>query len=98
MEDAKEVGLTDIVLCIGNGNGAPGTVMENLSEEARQAISEADMVISKGQGNFESLCGEGVNPYYFFLCKCELFVRRFGLKQYESVFMREERIRMTVSS
>ena len=94
MEDAKEVGLTDIVLCIGNGNGAPGTVMKSLSEEARQAIIEADVVISKGQGNFESLCGEDINPYYFFLCKCELFVRRFGLKQYESVFMREERMQV----
>lgn len=94
MEDAKEVGLTELVPCIGNGNGAPGTVMKNLSEEARRAISEADVVISKGQGNFESLCGEGINPYYFFLCKCALFVRRFGLKQYESVFMREERMRI----
>ena len=98
MEDAKEVGLTEIVPCIGNGSGAPGTVMKSLSEEARQAILEADVVISKGQGNFESLCGEGINPYYFFLCKCELFVRRFGLKQYESVFMREERIGMIGNS
>jgi len=53
----------------------------------------ADVIISKGQGNFESLYGEGVNPYFIFLCKCELFVRRFQLKQYESVFMKEERIK-----
>ena len=92
-EDAKQVGLTDIVTCIGNGNGAPGTVIKLLSEEAKQALLEADMIISKGQGNFESLFGEGLNPYYIFLCKCELFVRRFGLKQYESVFMKEERIK-----
>ena len=52
----------------------------------------ADVVISKGQGNFEGLYGEGVNPYYLFLCKCELFVRRFGLKQFSSVFRKEERI------
>lgn len=93
IEDAKQVGLTDIVTCIGNGNGAPGTVIKLLSEEAKQALLEADMIISKGQGNFESLFGEGLNPYYIFLCKCELFVRRFGLKQYESVFMKEERIK-----
>ncbi|MBE5953918.1 MAG: DUF89 family protein [Lachnospiraceae bacterium] len=93
IEDAKQVGLTDIVTCIGNGNGAPGTVIKLLSEEAKQALFEADMIISKGQGNFESLFAEGLNPYYIFLCKCELFVRRFGLKQYESVFMREERIK-----
>ena len=93
IEDAKQVGLTDIVTCIGNGNGAPGTVIKLLGEEAKQTLLEADMIISKGQGNFESLFGEGLNPYYIFLCKCELFVRRFGLKQYESVFMKEERIK-----
>lgn len=94
LEDAREVGLTELVPCIGNGNGAPGTVISRLSKEARQMLQEADLIISKGQGNFESLLGEGMNPYYLFLCKCELFVRRFGLGKYESVFVREERIRM----
>lgn len=91
--DAEEVGLTNIVTCIGNGNGAPGTVLKLLSKEVRELLSDADLIISKGQGNFESLYGEGVNPYFIFLCKCELFVRRFRLKQYESVFMKEERIK-----
>ena len=96
MDDAEEVGLTDMVICIGNGNGAPGTVLKRLSREARQALAEADVIISKGQGNFESLLGEGLNPYYLFLCKCELFVRRFGLQQYQSVFVREERMKVDV--
>ncbi len=93
MEDAVEIGLTELVPCIGNGNGVPGSVVKRFSEEARGVLLDADVIISKGQGNFESLYGEGLNPYYMFLCKCELFVRRFGLKQYESVFVREERIR-----
>lgn len=92
LEDAREIGLTKRVHCIANGNGAPGTVYESLSEEAKQVLKEADVIISKGQGNFESIVGEGFNPYYIFLCKCELFVRRFGLQQYESVFMKEERL------
>lgn len=92
MEDAREVGLTDMVPCIGNGNAAPGTILKRLSPQATQILSEADVIISKGQGNFESLFGEGLNPYYIFLCKCELFVRRFGLEQYGSVFVKEERI------
>ena len=96
MVDAREVGLTELVPCIGNGNGAPGSVIERFGQEARQLLLGADLVIAKGQGNFESLYGEGVNPYYFFLCKCELFVRRFGLKRYESVFVKEERIRSLI--
>lgn len=94
LADAQEVGLTDLVPCIGNGNGAPGTILEELSPRAKQVLLNADLVISKGQGNFESLYGEGLNPYYLFLCKCELFVRRFGLKQFEAVFKKEERINM----
>ena len=70
----------------------PGTVMKELSGEARDALLGADVVIAKGQGNFESLFGSGLNPYYLFLCKCELFVRRFGLPQYASVFAKEEDI------
>lgn len=62
-----------------------------------QLLKRADVIISKGQGNFESLFEEGLNPYYIFLCKCELFVHRFGLQQYESVFVREERTKTMIS-
>ncbi len=92
LEDAAEVGLDQVAHCIGNGSAMPGTVLKELSAEAREALLAADVVISKGQGNFESLYDSGLNPYYLFLCKCELFVRRFGLPQYASVFAKEEDI------
>ena len=88
MEDAEEIGLTQIVPCIGNGNAAPGTIIERLSEQAKDILYNADLIISKGQGNFESLYGENLNPYYLFLCKCELFVQRFHMKQYQSMFVK----------
>lgn len=94
MEDAAEVGLTELVPCVGNGSNIPGTVPGELGPEASRLLGEADVIIAKGQGNFESLYGEGFNPYFLFLCKCELFVRRFGLQQFAPVFVREERIRM----
>lgn len=94
MEDAEEVGLTDIVTCIGNGNAAAGTLLELMDEHSKKILLDADVVISKGMGNFESLYGENVNPYYLFLCKCNLFTKRFGLDLYSSVFMREERIQI----
>ena len=92
MEDARAVGLTGLIPCIGNGSAAPGTVLSELSREARRVLLDADVIISKGQGNFESLYGEGLNPYFLFLCKCELFVHRFGLERYASVFFREDRM------
>ena len=94
MEDAEEVGLTKLVPCMGSGCACPGTVLSRLSDQARQTLLEADVVVSKGQGNFEALYGEGVNPYYLFLCKCDLFVRRFGLTQFSSVFQKEERLEL----
>lgn len=97
LQDAKEVGLTEIVPCMGNGNAAPGTIVGRLSEEARETLFHADVIISKGQGNFESLYGEKLNPYYLFLCKCELFVYRFQMEQYKSVFVREERMKIKYS-
>lgn len=96
MEDAREVGLTELVTCIGNGDSAPGTIPQRISARARELMETADVIISKGQGNFESLYGEGFNPYFLFLCKCKLFVRRFGLEQFSSVFIREERIEMKI--
>ncbi|MBQ2700755.1 MAG: DUF89 family protein [Clostridia bacterium] len=94
MEDACEVGLTDLAPCVGNGSDACSTLMDEVSPQVKRLLGEADVIISKGMGNFEGLYGEGLNPYFMFLCKCELFVRRFGLEQFASVFAREDRIQM----
>ena len=92
MQDAEQIGLTKVSKCIGNGNSAPGTILELLSPEAKDLILNADIIIAKGQGNFESLFKEGLNPYYLFLCKCDLFTDRFGLEKFSQVFKKEERI------
>ena len=96
MDDAEEVGLTSVTRCIGNGTKAAGTVVNRLSDDAKNVISCADIIFSKGQGNFESLYDEGFNPYYLFLCKCRLFTERFGVKRFETVFCKEEHIKCFV--
>ncbi|MBC8570304.1 DUF89 family protein [Oscillospiraceae bacterium NSJ-54] len=90
--DAEEVGLTDVVPVMGSGVALPGTYLPFLSGEARDALTGADVIIAKGQGNFETLHECGLNIYYLFLCKCELFTRRFGMKQYAGIFANERRI------
>ena len=79
---------------IGNGTAIPGTYLPAVLPEVRDQIKTADLIISKGQGNFESLHECGLNIYYLFLCKCELFTRRFGMKQYEGVFIREKDVKI----
>lgn len=90
LEDAEETGLTETAAVLGNGSGAAGTDLSRLSPEAKAALLGADVVISKGQGNFESLHGCGLNIYYLFLCKCDWFTRRFGLERFQGVFINEK--------
>ena len=88
VEDAATCGLD----AIGNGTAIAGTELSLINDEARSAIQESDLVISKGQGNFETLFGHDLNVYYLFLCKCDYFTRRFGLERYKGVFCHENRI------
>ena len=90
MEDALQVGIEACGKVIPNGTNIAGTYIPWISTEARQVMEEADMLISKGQGNFESLHGCGLNIYYLFLCKCQWFMERFGLPQYSGVFINEK--------
>lgn len=92
MQDAQEVGLTGIVKVMGNGNGVAGTQIELLSVEARRLLLDADVVIAKGQGNFETLYGCGRNVYYLFLCKCAWFSKRFGQERLRGVFVNEAQL------
>lgn len=89
IEDAEQVGLMKLVPVVGNGTGIAGTVLEKITEEARKLLKEADVILAKGQGNFESMYGCGLNVYYLFLCKCDWFVKRFGLTKNAGVFLRE---------
>ena len=73
--DAAAVGIPFPV--IDNGNTVPGTELSLLSEDAKAALNRADIIISKGQGNAETLLGCGYNIYYAFLIKCPRFIDRF---------------------
>lgn len=90
MEDAAEVGLTGLVKVISNGNGVAGTQITLLSDEARWILGKADVIISKGQGNFETIHGCGLNIYYLFLCKCQWFSTRFNMERLKGVFINEQ--------
>ncbi len=89
-EDAYLVGMDSLAMIINNGTDIPGTVLEYCSSDFRKIFVEADIIISKGQGNFESLLGCGrENLYYIFLCKCSLFMERLGAKQNDIMLMQE---------
>ena len=89
IEDAEEVGLCELVDVIGNGSDILGTCLKYISEEARTVIEEADVILSKGQGNFETLQGYDKNIYYIFLCKCEMIAEMFGVPKFSPMLVKE---------
>lgn len=92
IEDAEYVGLTKLVPVFGNGSGIAGTELSKISQEAREKLERADVIIAKGQGNFETIHTCGLNIYYLFLCKCDWFMQRFHAKHLQGMFVNETRI------
>ena len=85
--DAAEMGIPFPV--IDNGNRVPGTQIDLLSEEARNALDTADVILAKGMANCETMHGCGYNVYYAFLVKCQRFVTRFGKPMLTPMLVKE---------
>ena len=90
MRDAIQTGLIEWAETYGNGTNVAGTYLPMVQREAKQEILGADFILAKGQGNFESLHGCGLNIYYLFLCKCDWFMECFGMERFSGVFVREK--------
>ena len=89
IDDAVQVGLDKLVVVTENGTAIAGTVLDKISPEAKCLVDNADIIISKGQGNFETLHHCGKNIYYLFLCKCDMFADRFGVEKFSGVFIND---------
>ena len=78
LSDAEEIGLTELVPVISSGSEAPGTPMAMVSDEFRDLFDSADVVISKGQGNYETLSDVEREMYFLFKTKCKVIARHSG--------------------
>jgi len=91
MEDAVFVGMTEQIHVISNGSGFLGTILQDCSKEFKQAYKKADLVISKGQANYESLEAFGKDDrrlYFLLRAKCEIVAKNLGVHLGEMVFCR----------
>lgn len=66
---------------IDNGNDAPGTILSDCSKEFQDAFKKADLIISKGQGNFESLNDVKAPIYFLLMTKCAVVSQVIGAPQ-----------------
>jgi damage-control phosphatase, subfamily I len=89
IEDAEFAGLTDIVSVIGTGSGHMGVNWDHASEEFKSCFSRADIIISKGHANFETLSEIEANIYFLLKTKCVCVARELGVTLGDIVFKRQ---------
>jgi uncharacterized protein with ATP-grasp and redox domains len=78
LADASVVGLDEIATVIDNGSDAPGTILADCSPEFQRRYADSDLVIAKGQGNFESLSDESRDVFFLFKVKCQVVADHVG--------------------
>ena len=88
-EDAEQVRLGEVARIVDTGCGIAGCPEGRLSPACLAALDTADVLIAKGQANYETLCGCGRNLYYVFMCKCQLFMDRFNVPRFSGIITRE---------
>jgi damage-control phosphatase, subfamily I len=78
MADARETGMTELVNVMDNGSNIPGTVLGKCSKEFRECFAQADLIIAKGQGNYETLSGCEKNIFFLLKAKCPVISGHVG--------------------
>ncbi len=85
--DAKNLGFDKYAKVISSGYGGPGICLEQCSSEFLTYFNNADIIISKGQGNFETLWGENKNIYFALKIKCQHVANKSGFKLNSNLFI-----------
>jgi hypothetical protein len=78
LADAKRIGLHTICTVIESGSTIAGTDLKNATREFLELYEKADIVIAKGQGNYETLMDETRPIFFIFKIKCEVIAERSG--------------------
>jgi len=90
MEDAATAGIPEIAPVISNGSDAPGTILAECSEDFRYWFDRADFVISKGQGNYETLSDTRKDIFFLLTVKCPIIAAHIGAPTGSMVIYRKE--------
>lgn len=86
MHDAISAGITDLVKVIDNGHSAQGTILKDCSSKFKSEFNKADLIISKGQANFETLSHiRDKKIFYLLRAKCSSIASAIGCKQMDYV-------------
>jgi uncharacterized protein with ATP-grasp and redox domains len=90
IEDAEFAGLTEMVEVIDNGSDVPGTILEACSQTFRNRFEDADLIVAKGQGNYETLSAADKNIFFILKAKCPVIARDLGCEVGEMILRRSK--------
>ncbi|MCF6241548.1 MAG: ARMT1-like domain-containing protein [Bacteroidales bacterium] len=84
-KDAIDSGLNTVAEIISSGTTAPGTILQLCSDDFLQRFNQADMIISKGQGNYEGLSGVDRGIFFLLKAKCPVIARDINVQENDIV-------------
>lgn len=87
-QDALAVGLEKVATIVDSGSDAPGTILEFCSADFRRSFSEAELIIAKGQANYETLSGRAAPIFFMLQVKCPVTARDLGVAVSSAVLKR----------
>ena len=90
VQDAYDCGIDKYADILSNGSDAPGTILKFCSTEFCNLYKNAEMVVSKGQGNFEALSAEKKTIYFLFKVKCSVLAKDIGCKLGSMVLKKQQ--------
>lgn len=79
LEDAIVVGMNKVARIVSSGSDAPATILSQCSSDMLKLYNSADVIIAKGQGNYESLDEEPGNIFFFLRAKCQVVAEQLGV-------------------
>jgi len=86
--DAQVTGVADLVKVIDNGSDVPGTILAECSEGFKRRFENADLIIAKGQGNYETLSDVKKDIFFVLKAKCPVIAHHIGCEVGSLVFLR----------
>jgi hypothetical protein len=95
--DAVNAGVANLCELISNGSDAPGTILGDCSPAFRDRFEAADLVISKGQGNYETLAGMNKNIFFLLKIKCDVLSQALGLPRGSLVLHHQRPARLSTA-
>ncbi|HBA48978.1 MAG TPA: hypothetical protein DCZ91_14515 [Lachnospiraceae bacterium] len=90
-EDAWAVGMNDYATIISNGDSSLGTVLHRTSKEFQEVYRNADIIIAKGQANYECLSEEKENLFFLLMTKCKVIADDIGVEVMKMICMKNAR-------